>query len=83
MNCLSLNIQGAGSGDKKFWVRGLCNLYRVSFLGIQETKMTEMDLVTVRSLWEMYVSNMLSQMLGGFLGVSLLFGTLTFSVGRG
>ena len=50
MNCLSLNIQGAGSGDKKFWVRGLYNLYRVYFLGIQETKMTEMDLVTVRSL---------------------------------
>ena len=51
MNCLSLNIQGAGSGDKKVWVRGLCNLYQVSFLGIQETKRTEMNLATVRSFW--------------------------------
>ncbi|KAL4563118.1 hypothetical protein LXL04_027151 [Taraxacum kok-saghyz] len=51
MNCLSINIQGAGNLDKRQWVRKLCNKYKVNFLGIQETKTVTVDDFLVRSIW--------------------------------
>ncbi|GJY84701.1 RNA-directed DNA polymerase, eukaryota [Tanacetum coccineum] len=40
-----------GSGEKKTWLRKLCIDHTVNFLGIQETKMCRMDLVTIRTVW--------------------------------
>ena len=51
MNCLSINIQGAGNVDKRSWIRQLCNKHRVNFLAIQETKMETVDIFLARSLW--------------------------------
>ncbi|KAL4582237.1 hypothetical protein LXL04_006781 [Taraxacum kok-saghyz] len=42
---------GAGNGDKRQWVRRLCNKHTVNFLGIQETKTVDVDDFTVRSIW--------------------------------
>lgn len=51
MNCLSINLQGAGCGDKWVWVKSLCQKHKVNFLAIQESKMEVMDLVAIRSFW--------------------------------
>lgn len=51
MNCLSINIQGAGSLEKRSWIRKLCHSYKVNFLAIQETKMEYIRLISVRSFW--------------------------------
>ena len=51
MNVLSLNIQGLGPKAKKQWVQELCCKNKISFLSLQETKMEEMDVNVVRSLW--------------------------------
>ena len=83
MNCLSLNIQGAGSGDKRVRVQGLCNRNRISFLGIQETKMTDMDLVTVRSLWGNVSFDYAVSNARGLSGSILAIWDQIFSVGEG
>ena len=51
MNCVSINIQGAGNIEKRQWIRKLCNKHRVNFLGVQETKMSTVDDFMVRSIW--------------------------------
>lgn len=51
MNCLSLNIQGAGKKKKKMWVSNLCHKHKVSFLALQETKMDFIDDFTVKCFW--------------------------------
>ena len=51
MNCLSINIQGAGNVEKKLWIRRLCNKHKVNFLGIQETKTEDVVDFTIRSVW--------------------------------
>ncbi|GJY23242.1 RNA-directed DNA polymerase, eukaryota, reverse transcriptase zinc-binding domain protein [Tanacetum coccineum] len=48
MNFLSLNIQGLAQKAKKDWAKELCVKNKVNFLAIQETKMEEIDLFSVR-----------------------------------
>ena len=51
MNCLSLNLCGTGSYKKRSWVRSICESQCVVFLGIQETRMTQVDFSKIRSMW--------------------------------
>lgn len=51
MNCLSINIQGAGCKNKRSWVRKLCCKHKVNLLAIQETKMEVIDVCIARSFW--------------------------------
>ena len=51
MNCLSLNICGVNSIKKRGWVKEVCNENNVMFLGLQETRMTRVELFKIRSLW--------------------------------
>ncbi|GKE35098.1 RNA-directed DNA polymerase, eukaryota [Tanacetum coccineum] len=53
MNALSINVQGFGDLNKRRWVRDLCNIHKVNFLAIQETKMLQVDLWMLRqvALW--------------------------------
>ncbi|GKF05549.1 RNA-directed DNA polymerase, eukaryota, partial [Tanacetum coccineum] len=51
MNFLSLNVQGLAQKAKKDWVKELCNKNKVSFVGLQETKMESIDLLSVRLCW--------------------------------
>nr|GEX53455.1 RNA-directed DNA polymerase, eukaryota, reverse transcriptase zinc-binding domain protein [Tanacetum cinerariifolium] len=44
-------IIGFGDLNKRRWVRDLCNLYKVNFLAIQETKMLHVDLWLLRQAW--------------------------------
>jgi len=51
MNCLSLNVQGFGKGEKKRWVASLYNKYKVHFLALQEVKMERVDTMLARLVW--------------------------------
>ena len=51
MNFLSLNIQGLAQKAKKDWAKDLCVKNKVNFLAIQETKMEDIDLFSVRQCW--------------------------------
>lgn len=51
MNCLSINIQGAGFFEKRVWIKSLCIKYKTNFLAIQETKKELIDLSLLRSSW--------------------------------
>ncbi|GJV19995.1 RNA-directed DNA polymerase, eukaryota, reverse transcriptase zinc-binding domain protein [Tanacetum coccineum] len=55
-NCISplLNIQCMRSGEnkgKKGWLKKLRHEYSINFFGIQETKMVNIDLLSIRSIW--------------------------------
>jgi hypothetical protein len=54
MNTLSINSCGIGSSLKNRSIKTLCIKYGVSFLGIQETHLLSIDLLTVKSLWGTY-----------------------------
>ncbi|CAH1426155.1 unnamed protein product [Lactuca virosa] len=51
MNCMPLNIYSTHSSRKRNWVKSLCVQNGVTFLGLQETRMTQLDLFKVRSMW--------------------------------
>lgn len=51
MNVISLNINGLGEDKKKSWIRSMVGKDSPSFLGIQETKMENIDLMFAKSLW--------------------------------
>nr|GEX47737.1 RNA-directed DNA polymerase, eukaryota, reverse transcriptase zinc-binding domain protein [Tanacetum cinerariifolium] len=48
---MSLNIQALGQKAKKDWIRELCVKHRVNILALQETKMENMEVFTVKSCW--------------------------------
>ncbi|XP_071699062.1 uncharacterized protein [Rutidosis leptorrhynchoides] len=52
MNCLSLNIGGGIlTKTKQNWVRKLCNEHSISVLGLQETRMVNLDYFAVKAFW--------------------------------
>nr|GEU88424.1 RNA-directed DNA polymerase, eukaryota [Tanacetum cinerariifolium] len=51
MNFLSLNIQGLGQSTKKRWIHDLNRKHRVNFVAIQETKMENIDLFSIKAIW--------------------------------
>ncbi|GJY65325.1 RNA-directed DNA polymerase, eukaryota [Tanacetum coccineum] len=51
MNILSLNIQGLGQSAKKEWIQEINRKHKVNFITIQETKMENIGLFTVKALW--------------------------------
>ncbi|GKA27508.1 RNA-directed DNA polymerase, eukaryota [Tanacetum coccineum] len=51
MNFLSLNLQGLGNKAKQRWIQELNIIHRVNLVSIQETKMENMDLLTIKKLW--------------------------------
>lgn len=51
MKCLSLNICGTHSFLKISWVKAFCLQFGVSFLGLKETRMTQVDLFKIQSMW--------------------------------
>ena len=48
---MSLNIQGLGHKAKKGWIEELCLSNKVNFMALQKTKMKQMDLFTIKTLW--------------------------------
>lgn len=51
MNRLSLNLCGTRTLSKRNWVRSNCVQHGVSFFCIQETRMSQLNLFRVRSVW--------------------------------
>lgn len=54
MNCLSLNICTTRTFTKRSWVKSICIQNEVSFLRLQETLMTQVDLFKICSMWGTY-----------------------------
>ncbi|XP_071738877.1 uncharacterized protein [Rutidosis leptorrhynchoides] len=52
MNTLSINIGGGvRSIQKQKWVKNLCQEHEITVLGIQETKLTQLDMFVVKAFW--------------------------------
>lgn len=51
MNCLTLNIGSVHASKKWEWARKLCEVHKVMFLGLEETRMTQVDLLKITSVW--------------------------------
>ncbi|KAK9058221.1 hypothetical protein SSX86_023061 [Deinandra increscens subsp. villosa] len=51
MNILSLNVCGSGSTLKQSKISNILKKFRVNFVGLQETRMTNLDLNRVKSIW--------------------------------
>ncbi|GKE52466.1 RNA-directed DNA polymerase, eukaryota, partial [Tanacetum coccineum] len=54
MNFMSLNIQGLGHEAKKGWINRLCSLHKLNFIALQETKMENIDVISIKSVWGNY-----------------------------
>ena len=51
MNLLSLNMCGVRDGVKRRRVARLCSEHRVTFLAIQESRVSNVNMFELRSLW--------------------------------
>ncbi|PWA46254.1 RNA-directed DNA polymerase, eukaryota, Reverse transcriptase zinc-binding domain protein [Artemisia annua] len=51
MNILSINIRGLKKHRKRVWIKDMCCKYNIHFLGVQETKMTKLELFRIKSKW--------------------------------
>lgn len=51
MICLSLNVRGIGEGYNVSWVRRLSMKYRISFMGVQETQLSDENNIDVVGCW--------------------------------
>ncbi|GJZ37561.1 RNA-directed DNA polymerase, eukaryota [Tanacetum coccineum] len=82
----SVNVNGGVDNDvpegvhksqqaKKDWVRELCVKHKVNFMTIQETKMENMELLSVRNCWGNYAFNYLHsnsvEIWEGILGINV------------
>ncbi|GJT76664.1 zinc finger, CCHC-type containing protein [Tanacetum coccineum] len=51
MNFMSSNIQGLAQRAKKDWVKELCNINKVNFMSLQETKMESVKMFNIKLCW--------------------------------
>ncbi|GJT66456.1 RNA-directed DNA polymerase, eukaryota [Tanacetum coccineum] len=51
MNILSINIRGLKKRRKRIWIKDMCFKHNIHFLGLQETKMTKLELFRLKSMW--------------------------------
>lgn len=52
MNCLSINIRGAGNSKKAEWIRGIKTQYQINFLSCQETQFRDGSLLKLNLFWD-------------------------------
>lgn len=52
MNCVGLNVRGIGETHKFSWVKRLKVRNKISFLGLQETQLTNTDAIDVHGCWD-------------------------------
>nr|GEU62973.1 hypothetical protein [Tanacetum cinerariifolium] len=68
MNLLSINICGSKKRRKRFWIKDLCFKHNINFLGVQESKMTRLELFRLRSMWGNYSFDYACSMAKGLSG---------------
>ncbi|XP_071713413.1 uncharacterized protein [Rutidosis leptorrhynchoides] len=54
MKLLSINLWGSKKRKKRVWVKEICYGHNIQFLGIQESKMSKLELFRIKSLWGSY-----------------------------
>lgn len=50
MKVISINVRGLGTKEKKQWISSMCLMEKASFVGIQETKLININEVGVELL---------------------------------
>ncbi|GJZ32761.1 RNA-directed DNA polymerase, eukaryota, reverse transcriptase zinc-binding domain protein [Tanacetum coccineum] len=79
MNVLSINARGIGGAKKRKWIKNLCFQQGVSFLGVQETLMTQVKLFHLKSMWGNYQFDFACSTAQGHSGgIVLLWDTAVF-----
>ncbi|GJZ28090.1 RNA-directed DNA polymerase, eukaryota, reverse transcriptase zinc-binding domain protein [Tanacetum coccineum] len=68
MNILSINSCGTRKRRKRMWIKDLCLKHNVHFLGIQESKMTRLELFRIKSMWGNYAFDYACSMARGLSG---------------
>lgn len=51
MNFMSINCRGLGNTSKLKWINDLCRSHLIKFLALQETKVSNVSLFQIRSMW--------------------------------
>ncbi|GKC52415.1 RNA-directed DNA polymerase, eukaryota, reverse transcriptase zinc-binding domain protein [Tanacetum coccineum] len=62
------NSCGTRKRRKRLWIKDLCLKHNVHFLGIQESKMTHLELFRIKSMWGNYAFDYACSMARGFSG---------------
>lgn len=52
MNYLSLNSRGVGNDNKAAWIKKIKMDHRISFIGLQETKLSDHSTINFRKFWD-------------------------------
>ncbi|XP_071708700.1 uncharacterized protein [Rutidosis leptorrhynchoides] len=68
MKLLSINLWGSKKRIKRVWVKEMCYAKNIQFLGIQESKMSKLELVSLKSLWGNYTFDYAVSLSRGFSG---------------
>ncbi|PWA84232.1 hypothetical protein CTI12_AA161030 [Artemisia annua] len=55
MKVLSINIRGTKKRRKQVWIKEMCFKNNIEFLGVQESKMTRLELFRIKNMWGNYV----------------------------
>lgn len=80
MNFLSLNIRGVGDPAKARWVKRLVSRFKISFLAIQETQLTDGNKLRVLRFWNNSVSEYAFVNAEGRSGVCYVYGIVVYSI---
>lgn len=51
MNCITLNVRGVGEDHKVNWIQRLKYIYKISVFGIQETQISNAEVIDVARCW--------------------------------
>ncbi|GJW08172.1 RNA-directed DNA polymerase, eukaryota, reverse transcriptase zinc-binding domain protein [Tanacetum coccineum] len=54
MKVLSINMRGTKKRTKRVWIKEICYKNNIQFLGVQESKMTRLELFRIKSMWGNY-----------------------------
>ncbi|PWA76634.1 RNA-directed DNA polymerase, eukaryota [Artemisia annua] len=77
---MGYNMEGLGNKTKKGWIKELCHHHRINFVGIQETKMESIDLLSIKSLWgNLNFDHAISSSVGFSGGILCVWDTCVFT----
>ncbi|GKA26171.1 RNA-directed DNA polymerase, eukaryota [Tanacetum coccineum] len=68
-----------GNKAKRRWINGLCHKHRINFMSLQETKMEDIDVCTIKEVWgNMYFDHVVGPSVGFSGGIVCIWNTNMF-----
>ncbi|GKE53327.1 hypothetical protein Tco_1488483 [Tanacetum coccineum] len=68
-----------GNKAKRRWINGLCHKHRINFMSLQETKMKDIDVCTIKEVWgNMYFDHVVGPSVGFSGGIVCIWNTNMF-----